>query len=60
MNHGFDFASGQYFGIVESDDFVDIHMYEYLSKYTKKGKIDMIRSDYYLYWGEKKKKNSKI
>ena len=56
MNHGFDFASGQYFGIVESDDFVDIHMYEYLSKYTKKGKIDMIRSDYYLYWGEKKKK----
>ncbi len=56
MNHGFDFASGQYFGIVESDDFVDIHMYEYLCKYTKKGNIDMIRSDYYLYWGENKKK----
>ena len=55
MNHGFDFASGKYFGIVESDDFVDIRMFEYLSKFIKKGNIDMIRSNFYLYWKENKK-----
>ena len=55
MNHGFEFASGKYFGIVESDDFVDIHMFEYLSKFTKKGNIDMIRSNFYLYWEDKEK-----
>jgi len=59
MNHGFDFASGKYFGIVESDDFIDIHMFEYLYKYTKKGNIDMIRCDYYLYWNENKKEIEK-
>jgi glycosyltransferase involved in cell wall biosynthesis len=54
MNQGIEFVSGQYIGIVESDDFADIHMFEGLYKYTKNNSIDMVRSNYYFYWREKK------
>ena len=52
MNQGIDFVSGKYIGIVESDDFIDINMYEYLYKFTDNGKIDMVRSDYFAYFNE--------
>ena len=52
MNKGLEFVSGKYIGIVESDDFVDINMFEFLYKFTENGDIDMIRSDYYLYYNE--------
>ena len=55
MNNGFDFATGKYIGIVESDDFIDINMFKSLYKYTKKGDIDIIRCNFYLYWGKNKK-----
>ena len=52
MNQGFNFANGEYIGIVESDDFVDIEMFKSLYQYTKINNIDLIRSNYYLYWEE--------
>ena len=55
MNQGFNIASGEYIGFVESDDFVDINMFENLYKITKKGDIDIVRSNFYLYWGKNKK-----
>ena len=55
MNNGFVFATGKYIGIVESDDFIDINMFKSLYKYTKKGDIDIIRCNFYLYWGKNKK-----
>ena len=47
MNEGIEYASGQYIGIIESDDFADIHMFENLYKYSKNNSIDIIRSNYY-------------
>ena len=55
MNQGLNIASGEYIGIVESDDFIDINMFENLYKITKKGDIDIIRSNFYLYWDKNKK-----
>ena len=55
MNQGLNFANGEYIGIVESDDFVDIEMFKSLYKYTTIGKIDLIRSNYFFYWEENKK-----
>ena len=54
MNQGLNIVSGEYIGIVESDDFVDINMYENLYKIVKKGDIDIVRSNFYLYWENKK------
>ena len=36
MNQGLNIASGEYIGIVESDDFIDINMFENLYKIKKK------------------------
>ena len=55
MNQGLNIASGEYIGIVESDDFIDVNMFENLYKITKKGDIDIVRSNFYLYWEKNKK-----
>ena len=55
LNNGLDFASGEYIGIVDSDDFVDVNMFNILYNYTKVGDIDIIRSKYFSYWDEKNK-----
>ena len=57
MNQGLYISSGNYIGIVESDDFVDINMFNNLYKITKKGDIDIVRSNFYLFWRKKKKKS---
>ena len=46
------FSSGQYIGIVESDDFIQINKFEFLYKFTENWEIDMILSNYYLYYEE--------
>ena len=56
MNNGIEFATGEYIGIVESDDFADFNMFENLYKYTNKGEMDIIRSNYKLFWDDGKKK----
>ena len=55
MNQGLNIASGEYIGIVESDDFVDFNMFNSLYKYTKLGNIDIVRSNCILYWENNKK-----
>ena len=55
MNQGLNISSGEYIVIVESDDFIDINMFENLYKITKKRDIDIIRSNFYLYWEKNKK-----
>ena len=55
MNKGIEFVTGEYIGIVESDDFVDFNMFEILYKNINNGEIDIVRSNYKLFWeGEKK------
>lgn len=46
MNLGMDMASGEFIGIVESDDYVDIHMYETLYKAAVENKVDYVKCDF--------------
>lgn len=52
MNIGIDSATGDYIGIVESDDWVLAEMYETLYNKAKEYNLDVIKSDHYLYWGD--------
>ena len=54
MNKGIEFVSGEYIGIVESDDFADSNMFEILYKNINNGEVDIVRSNYKLYWEDKK------
>ncbi|MCD7839743.1 MAG: glycosyltransferase, partial [Erysipelotrichaceae bacterium] len=49
MNDGLDKATGEYIGIVEPDDFVDIHMYEDLYNKAKELDLDIIKADFYRF-----------
>lgn len=50
MNMGLEAATGEYIGIVESDDFANLNMFENLYKLAKKNNLDVIKSDWNLYW----------
>ena len=49
MNIGMDMAKGEFIAILESDDFVDLHMYEDLYKIAKKNELDWIKADFYRF-----------
>ena len=49
MNKGLDTATGEYIGIVESDDFVKNTMFEDLYKMANKNSLDLVKSDFYYY-----------
>lgn len=49
MNKAFNLASGEYFGIVEADDFIDSNMYEELYNIAKNNDADIVKSDFYYY-----------
>lgn len=51
MNTGLDMASGEYIGIVESDDCILPDMYEKLVRAADGEKLDFVKSDAY-YWYE--------
>lgn len=52
MNLGMDMASGEYFAIVESDDFILPKMFETLYAAAKKNDLDFVKSDFYRFYGE--------
>ena len=64
MNRGLDAATGEYVGIVESDDWVDTDMFKKLYDIASKNDADIVKSDFYVYTttdGEKNvKKNYQI
>lgn len=49
MNRGLDLATGEYVGIVESDDFAASDMFERLYGIAKKQNADVVRSNFYAY-----------
>ncbi len=55
MNVGLDNAIGEYIGIVESDDYVALDMYETLYKYAIKHNVDLIKADFYGFTVERGK-----
>lgn len=53
MNKGLNFATGEYIGVVESDDFVDTNMFEELYNIAKKNNCEIVKSDWFQYWTDK-------
>lgn len=49
MNMGLDMAKGEYIGIVESDDFAELDMFQTLYEVAKKNNLDVTRSNFYYY-----------
>lgn len=49
MNIGLDNASGEYIGIIETDDFADPDMFEKLYAVAKQNDADVVKSNYYTY-----------
>lgn len=49
MNDGLDRATGEYIGIVEPDDYVDLHMYEDLYRIAKEKDLDIVKADFYRF-----------
>lgn len=55
MNQGLKKATGEYIGIVESDDFIDLNAFEKLYKIAKREKADVVKANFYEYFTDKKK-----
>lgn len=52
MNIGIDEAGGEYIGVVETDDYVPLYMYEELYELAKNNDVDLIKGDFYRFIGE--------
>ena len=52
MNKGLSVAKGEYIGIVEPDDFIDLDAFECLYKTASKNKAEVVKANYYQYCGE--------
>ena len=50
MNVGFDSATGEYIGIVESDDYAEPLMFETLYNVASTNDLDVVKSGYYMYY----------
>lgn len=53
MNRGIAMATGEYIGIVESDDYIEPKMFETLYNTAKKFDAEIVKSSFWLYWAEK-------
>lgn len=49
MNQGLKKASGEYIGIVESDDFIDPDMFEKLYNVAIQNNVEVVKSNFYAY-----------
>lgn len=49
VNQGIIRASGEYIGIIESDDFAELNMFEKLYEKASKHNVDVIKSNFYEY-----------
>lgn len=49
LNLGISFAKGEYIGVVESDDIIDVDMYRTLFEATKREKVDFVKSGFINY-----------
>ena len=49
MNRGLEIATGEYIGIVESDDFIDADAFKKLYELAKKNEADIVKANYYYH-----------
>ena len=57
MNRGFDSASGEYLGIIESDDYAELDMFEKLYQTAKEDNLDVVKSGFFYYYSKPEEKN---
>lgn len=50
MNLGIQAAAGEYIGIVETDDYIKLDMYEVLYKVATENGLDFVKSDFYKFF----------
>lgn len=60
MNIGMEAATGEYIGIVESDDYVEKNMFERLYEAALKFDADIVKSNHYIFSTKKGKKQKKF
>ncbi|MBO5262425.1 MAG: glycosyltransferase [Clostridia bacterium] len=58
MNMGFDMASGEYIGIVESDDYAELDMFEKLYNCAKENELDACKAGFFYYFSVPEEKNN--
>lgn len=58
MNVGLKIAAGEYIGIVETDDYAEPDMFEKLYKTAKKGRLDVVKSNFFVYVTKPDTKNT--
>ena len=49
MNQGLEKAKGEYIGIVESDDFIELNAFEKLYNLAKKTSADIVKANYFYH-----------
>ncbi|WP_206425633.1 glycosyltransferase family 2 protein [Romboutsia sp. Marseille-P6047] len=54
-NAGMKIATGDYIGFVDSDDYIEINMYEQMYKVAYENNVDFVMSDYYKVYNDSKK-----
>lgn len=59
MNVGFAAATGEYIGIVETDDWIKSDMYETLYNIAFENDLDVIKADYYNFEGDGEQRKTK-
>lgn len=57
-NAGMRVATGEYIGFVDSDDYIEVDMYEKMYNTSKKYDVDFVMCDYYKSYGSDKKEVS--
>ena len=57
MNKGFQAATGEFLGILESDDFLDSDALEYLYNIAVSNNAEVVKANFYYYWSAPDEQN---
>lgn len=57
INLGISLATGDYVGILESDDFAEPDMFQRLYEAAESERLDVVRANYWLYWSSPEPRN---
>lgn len=58
MNRGFNLATGEYIGIIESDDYAELDMFERLYTCAKEHELDVVKSGFFFYFSKPTETNT--